>query len=49
MTIQRQVTQVLHRINKHPLLLIFFIDLEPTDFSQGIQGLQTGLLITYKN
>lgn len=36
----RQVTQVLHRINKHPLPL-FFIDLEPTDFSQGIYQLDS--------
>lgn len=36
----RQVTQVIHRLNKHSLPL-FFIDFEPTDFSQGIYKLES--------
>lgn len=36
----RQVTQVIHRLNKQPLPL-FFIDLEPTDFSQCIYKLES--------
>lgn len=36
----RKVTQVIHRINKKPLPL-FFIDLEPTDFSQSIYKLES--------
>lgn len=36
----RQVTQVIHRLNKHPLPL-FFIDLEPTNFSHGIYELES--------
>jgi len=36
----KQVTQIIHRLNKHPFPL-FFLDLEPTDFSQGIYKLES--------
>jgi len=40
----RQVSSVLHKINKHPLPL-FFVDLEPTEHSNDIYSL-TSLLHT---
>ncbi|KAL4107111.1 hypothetical protein QTP88_018543 [Uroleucon formosanum] len=40
----RQVSSVLHKVNKHPLPL-FFVDLEPTDHSNDIYNL-TSLLHT---
>jgi len=43
----RQVSSVLHKINKHPLPL-FFVDLEPTEQSNDIYNLTSLLHILIK-